>query len=229
MFLPLFVDRMHQSIFRNEEALDYLHSRRVTDDEIKEFKLGYSKVVSIRNDGSEDYDNFMRESYGGRLYERKIIFPLYDMLGNTIGVLGRAIDSKAFKFYLTKEGKFFGAFFGFHQALPKIYETGRVFTVEGPFDFLAFRKVYPNVVATMTAELTDDQYDLLNFFAEEIVTAFDSDGPGRRASERAKEKWPKLKTLSLGFKDPDGALKYWDDPRKFESYVRGIVGRTFWL
>ena len=217
---------MHQFLYRNEEALDYLHSRRVTDEEIKEFKIGYSRVVSIHDDGSEDYENFMRESYRGRAYERKIILPLYDLWGNPIGALGRAIDSKEFKYYLTKEGKFFGAFFGFFQALPEIYRTGRVFTVEGPFDFLAFRKVYPNVVATMTAELTDDQYELLNFFAKDIITVFDSDGPGRKAAERAREKWPKIKTVSLGFKDPDGALKYWSDPRKFTEYVKGIVSRT---
>ena len=47
MFLDILVENLHKSIYRNKEALDYLHSRYVTDEDIEAYKLGYSKVVSI--------------------------------------------------------------------------------------------------------------------------------------------------------------------------------------
>ena len=228
MFLNHLIDKLHDSIHHHETALNYLKGRKVTDEVIKTFKLGYSRVVAAGDDGSEDYKNFNEETYRGKALENKLIFPIYDMLGNPAGILGRAIDSKKFILYLTLESKFMGAFFGLPQALPFIYETGRVFTVEGPFDFLAFRKVYPNVVGTLTAELTEAQHDLLSLYAKEIITVFDSDVPGRKAAERA-EKFSNVKTISLGFKDPDGVLKYYNNFDEYTRYVKRKVGEILWM
>ena len=220
-FLSILIDKLHESVFRSEVALNYLHSRKVTDDEIKLYKIGYSRVVGVGDDGSEDFQCFLKETYKGKGFESKITFPLYDVLGNPTGLLGRSIEDKAFKYYLTLEGKFSGAFFGLTQALPHIYETGRAFVVEGPFDLLAFRKVYPNSIATLTAELTPSQYSILNMFSKDIVTVFDSDGPGRKAAERA-QKWPNVKTVCLGWKDPDAGLKVYDF-KKYSEHIKRKV------
>lgn len=228
MFLEPLINKLHESIYSHSVALDYLKGRKVNDEEIKIFKLGFSKVVAAGDDGSEDYKNFSDETYRGKALENKLVFPLYDMLGNPAGLLGRAIDSKRFILYLTVESKFMGAFFGLVQALPHIYETGRVFTVEGPFDFLAFRRVYPNVVGNLTAELTEAQHDMLSLYASEIVTVFDSDLPGRKAAERAK-KYSDVKTVDLGYKDPDGVLKYFGDFKKYSEHVKRKVGEVLWM
>jgi len=224
-FLNVLIDKLNDAIYHNEVALNYLHSRKVTDEEIKLFKIGYSRVIATTNDGTEDHKCFMAETYNGKALESKITFPIYDILGNAAGILGRAIDTKEFKFYLTLEAKFLGAFFGLVQALPIIYETGRVFVVEGPFDLLAFRKVYPNAVASLTAELTDAQYSILSMFAKDIITVFDSDGPGRKATERALEKWPNIKTVCLGWKDPDAGLKYLEF-EKFKKFVQKKINEV---
>lgn len=221
MFLTNLFERLHEALYRNQLALDYLYSRRVTEGEIKLYKIGYSRVVSAADDGSDDFKNFMDETHRARDLENKIIFPIYDILGNPAGLLGRAIETKEFKLYITLEGKFTGVLFGLPQALPSIYETGRVFTVEGPFDLLAFRKVYPNVVSTLTAELTESQYLILDLFARDIVTVFDSDGPGRAGAERAKKRWPLIKTACLGWKDPDAGLKI----LSLKDYVKNVQSR----
>jgi len=220
MFLNHLINKLHESIYHHETALNYLHGRKVTDEEINTFKIGYSRIIATVDDGSEDYQCFLKETRRGKALESKLIFPLYDMIGNPSGVLGRSIDTKEFKFYLTLEGKFSGAFFGLYQALPAIYETGMAFVVEGPFDFLAFRKVYPNSVATLTAELTEAQYSILNMFAKHIITVFDSDVAGRKAAERALQ-WPNVKSACLGWKDPDSGLKYLE----FEEYKKYVLKR----
>lgn len=226
-FLNNLIESLHRSIFMNENALEYLASRKVSHDEIKLFKIGYSRVVAVANDGSEDYGFFLKETYKGKNLESKIIFPLYDILGNPTGLLGRSILTKEFKFYLTLEGKYTGAFFGLQPALQAIYDTGRVFVVEGPFDLLAFRKVYPNSVASLTAELTESQYNILNMFARTIITVFDSDGPGRSAAKRAS-KWPNVKSICLGWKDPDAGLKYLNYD-KFKKHVESKTREILWI
>jgi DNA primase len=209
--------------------LDYLKKRGLTDEEIKEYKLGFSRAIATVDDGSEDYAFFKDETYKGKVFENKIIFPIYDLLGNPAGLLGRSISSKEFKLYLTLESKFLGVLYGLSQALPHIYSTGRVFTVEGPFDYYAFRRVYLNVVGTLTAELTDAQYDILNFFAKDIITVFDSDKTGRKATERAQKKWPDVKNISLGYKDPDGVMNYFEDLDKYSEHIKRKVKEILWM
>jgi DNA primase len=228
MFLQHFINKLHDSLFHHNAALEYLKSRKLTEDEIREYKIGFSRVVDVVDDGSEDYAFFKDETYKGRAFENKITFPIYDLLGNPAGLLGRAINSKDFKLYLTLESKYLGAFYGLPQALSHIYATGRVFTVEGPFDYFAFKRVYPNVVGTLTAELTDIQYEMLGFFAEDIVAVFDSDKAGRNATERAQKKWPNVKSISLGYKDPDGVMKYYENTDKYSEHVKRKVKEVLW-
>jgi DNA primase len=235
MFLQNLINKLHESLYHHKEALEYLKNRMVSEEEIKEFKIGYSRNVVAVDDGSEDFICFKNETFRGKALEGKVVLPIFDILGNPAGLLGRSINSKDFKLYLTQESKFLGAFFGLPQALPHIYETGMVFTVEGPFDLLAFRRVFPNVVATLTAELTDAQFEQLSFFAPNIVTVFDSDKAGINATERAKKKWPeeyekrRLRAISLGYKDPDGVLKFYGDFKKYSEHVKRKVNGVLWM
>jgi DNA primase len=226
MFLDILVQNLNGALSRYDVAKEYLLSRGVTEEEIKEFKLGYSRIISIPKEESPDYDAFMKETHKGRAYEQKIIFPLYDIIGRVIGLFGRAIDTKEFKFYLTQEGKYTGAFIGLYQALPYVYETGKVFVVEGPFDLIAFRKVYKNTVGALTAGLSEAQYEILSFFAERIVTVFDSDKAGRYATFEAQKKWDNVTSVDLGWKDPSQCLKD-KSLVKFIEFVKDKVNRRF--
>ena len=222
MFLENLINRAHNSIFNYEQALNYLHSRFVTDDEIKTFRIGFSRVISLVDDGSEDFKDCSNKFYKGRKLENKLIFPIQDMLGNPVGFITRALEIKDYDLYLTKDGKDYGAMFGLFQALPHIYQTGRVFVLEGPFDLLAFRKVYANSVGMNTAELTDAQHEQLNFYAETIITVFDSDTPGKKATERAIKKF-NTESISLGYKDPANCLVQCGSYKKFAERVRAEV------
>jgi DNA primase len=222
MFLENLIDRTHRSIFNYEQAINYLHSRYVTDDEIKLFKIGFSRVVSLVDDGSSDFKDFSSKFYKGRKFENKLIFPILDMIGRAVGCITRSIDVKDYDLYLTTEGKELGAMFGLYQALPHIYQTGRVFLVEGPFDFFAFRKVFINTASTNTAELTEAQHEQLKFYADRIITAFDSDKPGRAAAERSRDRF-KTESIELGYKDPSNCFSQCKSFEKFSERVKKAV------
>jgi len=239
-FLDTLVNNASNSLSRYDEAKIYLKNRQVSEDEIKAYKLGFAKILTIKDDGSEDYQIFMNDTYGGRAFENKIIFPIYDYIGRVIGLFGRSIESKAFKYYLTLEAKHIGVLGGLYQALPYIYETKKVYIVEGPFDLLAFQKAFKNTVAAMTAGLSDIQYEILSFFADEIITVFDYDpadperhlpegGQGQFATEQAKKKWKNVSSVTLGtYKDPDECLKVMGRD-KFVKFVRDKVNQKIFF
>lgn len=217
MFLDKIVERTNESIFRYEPVIRYLRSRGVTEDEIKKYKLGFSKIIGVPNDDSHDRERFMDEMWKGRKIENMILFPIHDVMGNVTGLLARSLETKMFKTFISDEAKFTGFVFGLFQALPSIYESGRVFVVEGAFDLFAFAKVFPNTVSTLTSGLYKNQYELLSFFCERIITVFDSDEAGREAAEKLK--WRKdVIDLNIGFKDPAQFLEHWG-PEQFREKI----------
>lgn len=228
MFLDALVGTLSQSIFRYKPALDYLASRNVNEEEIKRYKIGYAKYINVPDDGTPDRKRFMEENWKGKKFENMVIFPLQDGMGRVLGITGRSIsDNKLFNNFITEEAKFMGFFFGLAQALPHIYRTGRAFVVEGPFDTLAFSKVFPNTLGAMTAGISDAQRELLNFYAKQVVPVFDNDGPGRAAVRKivVEEQWPEIEPLDLGYKDPAEALARLSEPgfRKFvERKVKDV-------
>jgi DNA primase len=230
MFLDDLVKSTNSSIHRYEGVLTYLKSRRVTVDEIAKFKIGYGKVLHIPDDGSADRHRFMEETWRGKKFEGMILFPFTDSMGRIVGLVGRSPETKLFKVFVTDEAKYTGFFFGLYQALPEIYRTGRAYIVEGPFDLMAITKVVPNAVGALTAGLSDAQFEMLRLYCDNIVTIFDSDLPGDRATNMgvewvqennsgldSREKW-NIRNIRLGYKDPDDCLKQLSTDR-FKSFI----------
>jgi len=216
MFLDDLSMTLHRSLPRYEEALAYLRSREVTDEDIVKYRLGYSRVISVPDDGSEDRRRFMNETQKGHRMEGRITFPLLDGMGRTIGLGGRTIHEKGYKTFLTEEAKEVGFFFGFYQAMPHIYKDNRAYVVEGYFDVIALAKVLPNTVATVTSGINDPQYDQLRMYCDVIVACFDSDAPGEAGKQRilnrhdlatdVVQRHP-IRFMSLGYKDPAKCLE----------------------
>lgn len=223
MFLDILIANMHQAIFRYPDVLRYLQSRNISEDEVRTYSIGYSNLVGVPDENSTDRQRFMDECYRGRKIERKVIFPLKDEIGRVVGLTGRAVDTKEFKNFVIDKAKHDGFFFGLYEALPHIYKENRVFVVEGPVDYLAFKKVYPNAVASMTAGLSEAQHDYLSLFCDTIIICFDSDEPGQRGNERVRETYKNILTMDMGnYKDPAKCLEVMGLPA-FKNYVRKRV------
>jgi DNA primase len=178
MFLDSLTQNLHQSITRYPEVLKYLECRKVTIEDIKNYGLGFNKIVRVQEEDSPDCKRFLGECDNGKKFENRIVFPLRDMLGSVVGIAGRSVEVKDYKIWATEIAKQTGFFFGLDQALPHIYAENKVFVVEGTFDSIAYAKVFPNTVGTLTSGMNDLQYALLSFFCDSIITVFDSDKAG---------------------------------------------------
>lgn len=237
MFLDDLVTAANASIHRYGDVINYLKCRNVMAEDIARFKIGYSKILRIPDDGSPDRTRFMDESWKGKKFEGMILFPLTSAMGRVIGLIGRSPETKLFKIFATNEAKYTGFFFGLHQALPEIYRTGRAYVIEGPFDTLAMTKAVPNAIGSLTAGLNDTQFEFLRLYCDNIVTVFDSDAPGDRATSKGvewvqetnngldfREKW-KIRNIRLGYKDPDACLKQLSLD-KFKAYIHKKIKET---
>lgn len=71
---------------------------------------------------------------------------------------------------------------------------------------------FENVVATLGTALTPEQARLMSQYADEVIIAYDSDGPGQAATQKAinllGEAGIKTKIIKMeGAKDPDEFIK----------------------
>lgn len=169
----------------------------------------------------------MDEMWRGKKLENRIAFPITDTMGRVVGLAGRSIDSKDFKTFATEEAKYNGFFFGLSQALPYIYAENKVYIVEGYFDLIAFAKVFPNSVATITSGMNEPQHDLLTTYCDDIMLCFDDDVAGHDGRDKALKNWgsdkrKRIHSMSIGFKDPAKAL----ETMKLKEFTKFVLARA---
>lgn len=122
-----------------------------------------------------DYGLFSKE--GNFILNNRYVFPVRDMLGNTIALIGWYPDTKK---YITTSSRLFskqGLFFGMEQ-LQKTGLGKPYFLVEGIFDCLSVRSLGFNCVAQMG--ITDSRYkNVMYSFFSRLVAIPDNDPEGR--------------------------------------------------
>src|SRR6185295_14464653 len=179
--------------------------RRVPDDMVKLFRIGYApdtwedtvnwarsknfdlELVAqagliIKREGAEGYYDRFR----GRL-----IFPICDEQGRVVAFSGRVLsgDEKTAKYVNSPETPIFTkgkVFFGLDKSKRAILDSGFAIICEGQLDLIAcFMAGIKNVVAPQGTALTADHTRVLKRYIEEVVLCFDSDIAGRTAAVRS--------------------------------------------
>lgn len=153
--------------------LRYLTSRRYAVEDIAEAGL-----IIERDDGSGYYDRF----------RGRVIFPIRDHRGRTIGFGGRVLDDSVPKYLNSPQTPLFdksSVLFGLDQAKVGIRTTGQAIIVEGYMDVLmAHQNGLNNLVAQMGTALTEAQLVRLKRHTQQFVLALDSDVAGDQATLR---------------------------------------------
>lgn len=212
-----------------KEALSYLTKERgLKADTIKTFQLGYSPDVPFAlkklliDKKSFHYKDLERAGItytrGGKSYDRfrgRIIFPLFDHRGNSIGLAGRVLPTKK-----TDVAKYINSpdtpvyhkskvLYGLNLVRRDIKSKRSAVVVEGELDMISsWQAGVKNTVAIKGTALTEDQVGLLGRFTDEFTLALDSDIAGDTAAMRsitlAQDQGIEVKIARLGdYKDPD--------------------------
>jgi len=205
-----------RALQNSAEVLGYVDGRGLTRQSAERFRLGYApedrgwllalarrqriSMEMLEQAGltttSPDSPGLVRERFRGRL-----IFPIHDDRGRTIGFGGRILPEVERK--LAGEGKHVAKYLNgpetslFHKrsilfaadlARTASREAGWVAVVEGYTDVIAAHQVgLCNVVGTMGTALGEDHLRALRRLADRVVLVFDGDQAGQSAADRALE------------------------------------------
>ena len=122
------------------------------------------------------------------MFRNRVIFPIRDRQGRSIGFGGRVLDDSLPKYLNTSETPLFHkshVIYGLDLANRAIRQLDRVVIVEGYMDVIAAHQFgFANVVACMGTALTPDQLRQLQHYTDNFVLALDADAAGQQATMR---------------------------------------------
>lgn len=128
-----------------------------------------------RNGGSYDY-------FRGRL-----MFPVIDVRGSVIGFSGRILGDGEPKYLNSPDTLVYSKSRSlFALNLAKKSKSGYILLAEGNIDVVSLHQAgFDSAVASLGTSLTADQARLLARYTNEVIIAYDSDGAGKKAAQRA--------------------------------------------
>jgi DNA primase len=186
------------------KAREYLAERGLSEETLRAFGVGYApsawdkilvrgqragfSVAELRGVG------LVQRGRGGGEYDRfrsRIMFPIRDRRGRTLGFGGRAMRSdQGAKYVNTAETDFFHKsqlLYGVDRAKAAIAKAARAVVVEGYTDVLALHQAgVEEAIAVMGTAITGEQVATLSGMVEEVVLALDADSAGQEAMLRAQ-------------------------------------------
>lgn len=132
------------------------------------------------------------EKSRGEWFERfrnRLIFPIVDLMGRTVGFGGRALGDDEPKYLNSPESPIFqkrDLLFGLNLSKAAVREKEQLLLVEGYMDYLAVTQAgVLNAAATLGTALAEGQVRILKRYAKEVVLNFDRDRAGTAAAQRA--------------------------------------------
>ena len=221
-------------------ARDYMARRRISPATAKNFGLGFapdtwdSLEKAMRQKGYSDFEladaGLVRRGKNGGFYDTfrdRLMFPVIDVRGSVIGFSGRILGDGEPKYMNSPETLVFNKSRNlFALNLAKKSKSGYILLSEGNIDVVSLHQAgFDSAVASLGTSLTPEQARLLSRYTDQVIIAYDNDGAGIKASQRAigiLEKLDvKVKVLRLeGAKDPDEFIKA-RGPEAFRKLLEG--------
>jgi DNA primase len=232
---------LHQILMTHpagKAAKDYLKSRGVSDETIKEFQIGFAPTQATLASLLKKYNFTDQESEAAGhpdKFFKRTIFPIHDPVGNVIGFTGRVLDPNDQPKYLnTPETVIFRksrALYGLYQGKKAIRDEDRAILVEGQMDVIMSHQAgVKNAVATSGTSLTSEHLQTLFRYTPNVTFAFDTDKAGdaatRRAVEMALTQGFSVRVAALPAKDPADLVK--ENPGKWVDAVSAAKELMAW-
>lgn len=183
-------------------AIDYLKQRGLTGTIAKQFQLGYAPAgwENLRKHLSHESEHdllacgLLIKNDKGRVYDRfreRIMFPIRDRQGRTIGFGGRVLGDDTPKYLNSPETVIFhkgSELYGLYEAKKTNRQLEQIIVVEGYMDVIALAQHgISNAVATLGTATTKQNAERLFRYSDNIIFSFDGDKAGRSAAWRAME------------------------------------------
>lgn len=237
------------SLLKNPRALEYVFKKRgLTKEIVTDFRIGYApeqgsalvRFLSSKGYTKKEMDGAgLTNRFGSDLFRGRMMVPLLDESGQSIGFTGRIInnDPQAPKYLNTPATLLYDKsrhIFGFFQAKEAIRTHDYTVVVEGNLDVVSSHQAgVRQVVATAGTAMTERQLRTLRRLSQQVRLAFDGDKAGIAATERAI---PIASTLGISLsvvtlpesaKDPDELIK--QDPALWAKAIDTAEPAVDWV
>lgn len=158
MFDELITKRLNTNALGSPRAMSYYERRRVTKESVVKFGLGYSEKQDMTT------------------------IPIHSPDGLLVGFVGRSIEGKEFKNTpgLPKSKILFN--------LHRVKTSSKVYVVESSFDAIRLDQVGFSAVATLGANVSNTQIELLQRYFNNIIVIADNDEAGGNMKDKIIEK-----------------------------------------
>jgi len=240
-------DWYRQQLKNTPRAVEYLKGRGLTGEIAKRYALGYApdgwqgleavfgsysndEVAKTLLEGGLLIQSEQSEGQQtARRYDRfrdRIMFPIRNQKGQTIGFGGRILDQGEPKYLNSPETPLFSkgnTLYGLFEARQAIRAQEYVLVCEGYMDVVALAQLgFPNAVATLGTACTANHVRMLLRQTDRIVFSFDGDSAGQRAAQRALEA-----CLPLMSDDKEIRFLFLPTEHDPDSYVRTYGAPAF--
>jgi len=239
-------DWYRQQLKGNTRAVEYLKGRGLTGEIAKRYALGYApdgwqgleavfgsytndEVAKTLVEGGLVIQGEQSEGAPVKRYDRfrdRIMFPIRNPKGQTIGFGGRILDQGEPKYLNSPETPLFSkgnTLYGLFEARQAIRAQEYVLVCEGYMDVVALAQLgFPNAVATLGTACTANHVRMLLRQTDKVVFSFDGDSAGQRAAQRALE-------ACLPLMSDDKEIRFLFLPKEHDpdSYVRAYGAPAF--
>ena len=222
-----------------EKARGYVANRGLSLETVTGFQLGFSlnswdalkEYLEERgyNENELLSGGLVTEKEAGGSYDRfrsRLMFPIHDTKGHTIGFGARALDDSLPKYLNSPQTAVFdksGSLYGIDLAAPAIREQDIAVIVEGFMDAITAHQCgFNNVVASMGTAVTEKQVNTLKRLTRNVVLALDADAAGEEAMLRSvgyeNTLGAEVRVIVLPEgKDPDSVIK--EDARTWQDLL----------
>lgn len=246
-------------LFQSEDgknALQYLYNRKLNDDVIRYFNIGYStkdgiNIINFLKAKGFSIKTIERTGIGHirtsdmSIYDNnasRVIFPLKDINGQVVGFSARKINNNddGPKYINTGTTEAFNKgtiLYNLSNAEDGARKDGYIYLLEGFMDVIALYRVgIKNAVALMGTALTSDHVTLLKRLNCEIRICLDLDDPGQLNVLNLIEKFDensinyRIVNPNVDFKEKDSDEildKYGND--KLISFLNNLIDKPEWL
>ena len=152
------IKRLHQQALDSPRAISYFSGRKITKESMLKFDLGFSEKQDM------------------------VTVPVHSPDGMLLGFVGRSVEGKEFKNTpgLPKIKTLFN--------LSRVKTANKVYVVESSFDAIRLDQVGFPAVATLGANVSGMQIELLQKYFNDILVIADNDEAGGNMKNRLLEK-----------------------------------------
>ena len=152
------IKRLNKNTQESQRATNYYKYRQISSSSVTKFELGYSEKQDM------------------------VTIPVHSPDGICVGFVGRSVEGKEFKNTpgLPKSKVLFN--------LHRVKNSDKVYVVESSFDAIRLDQCGMPAVATLGANVSNTQIDLLKKYFNNIILLADNDEAGGNMKERLIEK-----------------------------------------